>query len=325
MKTYAIRIHEHGGPEVLRRDELELTEPCPGQVRLAHRAVGLNYIDTYHRTGLYPVATLPVVLGSEAAGVVEAVGEGVTDLAPGDRVAYFLPGGAYAGHRLAPADRLVPIPEGISDETAAAVLLKGLTAWYLLRRTFVVEAGHSVLVHAAAGGVGSLLSGWARALGARVIGTAGSPEKADLARELGCHEVILYEEEDVAHRVRELTEDQGVEVVYDGVGKATFEASLDSLKPRGMMVSYGNASGPVPPVDLLGLSRRGSLYVTRPTLFTYVEERSELLAGARELFAAVRDGHVNVRIGQRYPLAEVARAHRDLEARQTTGSTVLIP
>jgi len=325
MKTHAVRIHQHGGPQVLRYEEVEVGEPGPGEVLLAQTAIGLNFIDTYHRAGLYPLPSLPAVIGSEAAGRVEAVGEGVSGVAVGDRVAYALSRGACAGHRLIAADLLVPLPEGITDEVAAGAMLKGLTAWYLLRHTFRVEAGMTVLIHAAAGGVGSILTGWARALGARVIGTVGSREKAERARRLGCDHPIVYTEEDFVTRVRELTGGRGVPVVYDGVGQATFAGSLDCLAPRGLMVTYGNASGPVPPLQVLDLSKKGSLYLTRPTLGTYVAERRELLVGADELFGMIEGGGVEIHIDQRYPLAETERAHRELEARQTTGSSVLIP
>jgi NADPH:quinone reductase len=323
--THAVRIHETGGPEVLRWEEVEVPAPEAGEVLLRQGAVGLNFIDTYHRSGLYPLPSLPAVLGSEGAGTVEAVGEGVTGLAVGERVAYALAPGAYAERRVVAADKLVPLPPGISEETAAAMMLKGLTAEYLLRRTFRVEAGMTVLVHAAAGGVGSILCQWAAALGATVIGTVGSAAKAEEARGRGCHHPIVYTEEDFVARVGELTGGRGVPVVYDGVGKATFEGSLRCLTPRGLMVTYGNASGAVPPFDVLQLSRLGSLYLTRPTLATYTAHRSDLLAASQELFAAVASGQVTIPIGQRYPLAEAARAHRDLEARKTTGSTVLVP
>lgn len=323
MHVHAIRIHEHGGPEVLRWEEVEVGEPGAGEALLRHTAVGLNFIDTYHRSGLYPVAALPAVVGVEAAGRVEAVGEGVAEVAPGDRVAYATPMGAYAEARLIPAERLVKLPAGIEDGTAAAMMLKGLTAQYLLRSTFRVEAGMTVLIHAAAGGVGSILTQWAKALGAEVIGTVGSDEKAERARRLGCDHPIVYTREDFVARVREITGGEGVPVVYDGVGKATFDGSLGCLAPRGLMVSYGNASGAVPPVSILELSRRGSLYLTRPTLATYTAARAELMAAAEDLFAVVTRGDVEIPIGQRYPLAEAARAHRDLEGRRTTGSTLL--
>ena len=324
MKSHAVRIHQTGGPEVLRYEEMEVPAPGPGEVLLRQTAVGLNFIDTYHRSGLYPVGDLPAVLGSEASGVVEEIGPGVEEVSPGDRVAYALSRGAYAERRTLPAGLLVPLSEAISDEAAAALMLKGLTAEYLVRRTFPVKAGHTVLIHAAAGGVGSLLCQWCSALGARVIGTAGSADKAAQAREHGCETVILYDREAVAPRVLELTDGGGVDVVYDGVGAATFDASLDALARRGMLVTFGNASGPVPPLDLLRLSPK-SVFVTRPSLAAYVAERAELLAAAEALFRAVADGHLRVRIDQRFPLAEAEAAHRALEARETTGSTVLLP
>lgn len=321
--THAIRIHETGGPEVLRWEPVEVAPPGPGEVLLRQTAVGLNFIDTYYRSGLYR-ADLPAVLGSEGAGVVEAVGPDVVDLLPGQRVAYALgPLGAYAERRLMPADRLVPLPDEIEDRQAAAVMLQGMTARYLLRRTWRVQPGDTVLIHAAAGGVGLLACQWATHLGATVIGTVGSDEKATLARDHGCTWPIPYE--GFAKRVREITGGRGVPVVYDGVGRATFDESLDCLAPLGMMVSYGNASGAVPPVDLLKLSAKGSLFLTRPTLFTYVAGREDLLETAADLFDVVRSGAVRVRIGQTFPLREAARAHEALEARRTTGSTVLLP
>jgi NADPH2:quinone reductase len=323
---YAMRIHAYGGPEQLRWDEVEVGEPGPGQVRLKQTAIGLNFIDTYHRTGLYPLPSLPSALGMEAAGVVDAVGPGVTMAKVGDRVAYASPPpGAYAEVRLVAADRLVPLPDDISDEEAAAVLLQGLTTWYLLRRTYPVKADDWILVHAAAGGVGLILCQWAKALGATVIGTVSSEEKADLARANGCDHPILYTRENFVERVRALTGGVGVPVVYDGVGKDTFFASLDCLRPRGLMVSFGNASGAVPPFEPAILAQKGSLFLTRPTLYHYTSTREELLAGADELFAQLRAGTVRIRLNQRYRLQDAARAHIDLEARKTTGSTVLIP
>jgi NADPH2:quinone reductase len=323
---HAIRIHAYGGPEQLRWEPVEVGEPGPGLVRLRQTAVGLNYIDTYHREGLYPLPVLPAVLGMEGAGIVEAVGDGVTDLASGSRVAYASPPvGAYAEARLMPADRLVALPDDIGDEQAAAMMLQGMTAWYLLRRTYAVKAGDAILVHAAAGGVGLILCQWAKALGATVIGTVGSDDKATLARAHGCDHPIVYTRESVPERVRALTGGEGVPVVYDGVGKDTFMASLDSLRPLGMMVSFGNASGPVPPFEPAMLSQKGSLFFTRPTLMHYTAKRQDLLAAATDLFAVVRSGAVRIAINQRYPLRETAQAHRDLQARRTTGSTVLIP
>lgn len=323
--THAIRFHQTGGPEVLQWETVVLPEPAPGEVRVRHHAVGLNFIDTYHRTGLYPVA-LPSGIGLEAAGVVEAVGDGVTDLAPGDRVAYAGgPLGAYAEVRNMPADRLVRLPESISFEQGAAMMLQGMTAQYLLRRTYRVQPGDAVLIHAAAGGVGLLVCQWARALGATVIGTVGSDEKEALARANGCDHAIVYTRESFVERVREITHGRGVQVVYDSIGKDTFMGSLDCLAPLGTMVLFGAASGPVPPFDLGLLAQKGSLFVTRPTLFTYTARRDDLLASAQEVFDMVGGGQLNIDIRQRYPLSDAAQAHRDLEARKTTGSTVLLP
>lgn len=320
-----IQIQKVGGPDVLTAIDVELGEPGPGEARVRHTAIGLNYIDTYHRTGLYPME-LPSGLGIEAAGVVEAVGEGVTEVAPGDRVAYAGgPVGAYSEARLMPAALLVPLPDDIKDQQAAAMMIKGLTAQYLLRQTFVVSPGDTLLVHAAAGGVGLLLCQWASHLGATVIGTVGSDEKASLARAHGCRHVIVYTREDFTRRVRELTEGKGVPVVYDSVGKATWEGSLDCLQPRGLMVSYGNASGPVPAFEPGVLALKGSLFVTRPTLFSYAATREELLAMSDDLFGVVRSGAVKVSVRQTFPLVEAADAHRALEARETVGSTVLMP
>lgn len=318
------RIHETGGPEVLRWEDEPLPELRADQVLVRHTAIGLNYIDTYHRSGLYPLP-LPARLGTEAAGVVDAVGDEVTDLAPGDRVAYALAMGAYAEANVVPAGRLVPVPDSVSDEVAAASLLKGLTACYLIMRTYPVHSEHSVLVHAAAGGVGLLLCQWARHIGATVIGTAGSEEKAALARENGAQHTIVYRNEDVAARVREITGGRGVDVSYDGVGKDTFEATLNSLAPLGMFVSYGNASGQPPPIRAQDLQSRGSLFFTRPTLATYAASTDDLRAMARTLYDLVGDGVLRVHVNQRYPLSRMADAHRDLEGRSTTGSTVLIP
>ena len=321
----AIRIHEYGGPEVLRWEEVEVGEPGPGQLRVRHAAVGLNYIDVYHRTGLYPLPSLPWTLGMEGAGRVEAVGEGVTEFKVGDRVAYASPPvGAYAEVRLMPADRVVALPDAIDDRTAAAMMLQGMTAQYLLRRTYRVQAGDTILLHAAAGGVGLIASQWAQHLGATVIGTVGSDEKADLARAHGCHHVIVYSRENFVERVREITGGQGVAAVYDSVGQATFMGSLDCLRRLGMMVSFGNASGPVPPFEPGILAAKGSLFLTRPSLMPYTAERADLLASAAELFDVVGGGAVKIEVRQTYPLAETAQAHRDLEARKTTGSTVLL-
>jgi len=321
----AIQALRHGGPEVLEAVELPVPTPGPGDVLIRQEAVGLNFIDTYQRTGLYPVR-LPAVLGLEGAGVVEAVGEGVTRFSAGDRVAYGNgPMGGYAQYHVVPEGRAVRVPAAIDSRIAAAAMLKGMTAEFLLRRCYPVKAGDAILVHAAAGGVGTILVQWARALGARVIGTAGSADKAAIARQAGCEAVILYRDEDVAKRVRELTDGAGVRVVYDGVGKDTFEGSLSSLGRRGMLVSYGNASGPAPAVEPLRLSRGGSLFLTRPTLFDYVATTAELDDSAAALFAVIASGAVKVEIGQTFPLSETRRAHEALEARRTVGSTLLIP
>jgi NADPH2:quinone reductase len=323
--THAIRFHETGGPEVLRYEEADPGSPGPGWVRVRHTAVGVNYIDTYHRSGLYPVS-LPSGLGLEAAGVIEAVGDGVTRWNIGDRVAYGTgPLGAYSEAANVPADRVVAVPAGVSDEQAAALMLKGLTSWYLLRRTYRVKGGDTILFHAAAGGVGLLTCQWAAHLGATVIGTVGGAAKAELAKQYGCTHVIDYSTESFPRRVREITEGRGVPVVYDGVGKDTFDGSLECLSPMGLMVSFGNASGPVPPVDLLRLSLGGSLFITRPTLMHYTADPAELAAGAAELFELVAAGAIKVEIHQRFPLAEAEAAHRDLEGRKTTGATVLLP
>jgi NADPH2:quinone reductase len=320
----AIRIHRTGGPEVLRVEDIELPAPGPGEVVLRQSFVGLNFIDCYQRAGLYEVP-LPAVLGSEAAGVVERVGPDVTLVREGDRVAYASGGiGAYAEARVVRAEHLVRLPDYVSDETAAALLLKGLTANYLIRHTYPVKAGDIVLFHAAAGGVGLIACRWLAALGARVIGTAGTDEKAQLARENGCHDVIVYTREDFVERVRELTHGRGVDVVYDSVGKLTVPKSLDCLTRRGMLVSFGNASGKPDPIDVLTLSRKGSLFLTRPTLGHYIATREELEAGARALFQAYEAGHVAVHVGQRFPLEHAAEAHRALESRATVGSTLLV-
>ena len=321
----AIRIAETGGPEVMKLVDTEVGAPGPGQVRVRQTAVGLNYIDTYHRSGLYPLQ-FPSGLGLEAAGVVEEVGEGVSSLKVGDRIAYGTgPIGAYAEMRNLPANRLVKLPSSISDETAAGMMLKGMTARYLLRATYVVKPGDTILLHAAAGGVGLIMSQWAKALGATVIGTVGSDAKVDVARAHGCDHVINSATEDTVKRVRELTGGKGVPVVYDGVGKDTLMISLDCLSPRGLMVSFGNASGPVPPLDLLQLSAKGSLYVTRPTLNTYTASDADLQETAQDLVSVVASGKVKIPVNQRYALADVVQAHRDLEGRKTTGTTVLLP
>jgi NADPH:quinone reductase len=321
----AIRIEKHGGPEVMQWVDAPAAEPGAGEVRLRQTAIGLNYIDTYHRSGLYP-QPLPCGLGSEAAGVVEAVGPDVTGFAVGDRAAYAgLAGGAYAESRVVPAARLVKLPRGIGDRVAAALLLKGMTAHYLLRRTFPVKRGDTLLVHAAAGGVGSVLVPWARHLGAIVIGTAGGPDKVARALASGCQHGIDYRSQDFVAEVKRLTEGRGVDVVYDAVGRDTFMKSLDCLRPLGMMVTYGNASGPPPALEPLVLSAKGSLFLTRPTLHTYVARREDLLLAAKALFHVIRSGVVKAEIGQTYALKDVAQAHRDLEARKTVGTTLLIP
>ena len=324
MQHGIYRMHAAGGPEVMQFETADPTAPGPGQALLRHTAIGLNYIDTYHRSGLYPLP-LPTRLGVEAAGVVEQVGDGVTEVTVGDRVAYAGGLGAYATWNVLPANRLVPLPEGVSEEVAAASLLKGLTVAYLLTRTFVLGAHHTALVHAAAGGVGLLLCQWGRHIGATLIGTVGSADKAELARANGATHVIEYRSEDVPQRVRELTDGSGVDVGYDSVGAASFDWTLNSLKPLGMFVSYGNASGPVPPIDPTVLQNKGSLFFTRPTLATYTAERRDLLTLANEFFSLVANGTIKVHINQRYPLDELVQAHKDLEGRATTGSTILLP
>jgi NADPH2:quinone reductase len=325
MKTKAIRIHEYGGPEVLRFEEIELPELASGEVRLRHTAIGLNFIDTYHRIGLYPLP-LPTGLGSEAAGVVEAVGPDVTEVNVGDRVVYTgRPADSYSEARNWPAAQLVPIPDGVSDEDAAAVFLKGLTAWYLLRKSYAVNPGDPVLLYAAAGGVGSIASQWANHLGATVIGVVSTEAKAELARAQGCHHIVMADSADLAAEVRDLTDGKGVAAVYDSIGKDTFFASLDSLRPHGVMVTFGNASGPVDPFSPAELASRHSLFLTRPILFDFIDTRDRLLAASRELFAVLESGAVSINVNQRYPLQDAAQAHRDLESRKTTGSTVLLP
>ena len=321
----AIRFHETGGPEVLRLEDVEVGKPAPEEAQVRHTAIGLNFIDVYDRTGLYPT-TLPSGVGREAAGVVIALGRKAKGVRVGDRVAYVLPKpGAAADVSNVPADRLVKIPKGVTDQQAAAIMLKGLTAQYLVRRTYRVAKGDYVLVHAAAGGVGFILTQWAKSLGAKVIGVVGSQAKADLVRKNGCRHVLVLGQDDIVARVKEITRGQGVAVVYDAVGKDVFMLSLDCLRRLGMMATFGNASGPVPPIAPLELSRRGSLFLTRPTLFHYIATRAELESAARELFAAVKSRKIKVHIGQTYPLAEAAKAYEDLEARRTTGSTILIP
>ena len=322
---HAIRIHAHGGPEVLQWESVAVPAPGRGEVLVRQTAIGLNFIDVYERTGLYP-GTLPMGLGREGAGVVEAVGPQARGVRVGERVAYVTAEpGSYAQQRVLPADRVVRIPDGVSDRLAAAAMLKGLTAQFLLRRTYRVRKGDAVVVHAAAGGVGLIAAQWARELGAQVIGVVGSDAKAAVALEHGCHHVLVLGRDDVAARVRQLTGGLGAQVVYDSVGKETFFTSLDSLRPLGTMVTYGNASGPVPPVAPLELARRGSLFLTRPILFHYIARRGELDRAARELFAVIGRGAVRIQIGQTYALQDAAQAHRDLEARRTIGSTVLIP
>jgi NADPH2:quinone reductase len=321
----AIQIDRYGGPEVMVWRGVNVPPPGPGEALIRHTAVGLNFIDTYHRTGLYPLK-LPAGLGTEAAGVVEVVGAGVQHVAPGDRVVYCgTPPGAYAEKRLFPADRLVTIPPGIDDRSAAAAMLKGLTAWYLLRRSYPPKPGDTVLLYAAAGGVGLIASQWGRHLGARLIGVVGRAEKAALAKQHGCAEVLLADDPNFVAKVKELSGGQGVAAAYDSVGRSTFFQSLDCLRRHGVMVTYGNASGPVEPFSPLELSKRGSLYVTRPVLWDFIATRAELETAAAELFDVIAAGIVKIHIGQTYPLRDAAQAHRDLEARKTTGSTVLLP
>ena len=322
--TKAIQIHQTGGPEVLKWEEVQVGDPGPNQVRLKQTACGLNYIDVYGRTGLYPIAGFPAILGMEAAGIVEAVGDSVDSLVVGDRVVYAMQIGAYAESRLIDADKLVKLPDSITDQTAAAMMLKGLTAHYLLFRTYPVKKGDTILVYAAAGGVGLILCQWAKLLGATVIGCVGSDEKAALAKANGCDYTILYRDEDIPTRVRELTAGKGVAVAYDSIGKSTFEASLDSLQPFGVLATYGNASGPVDPFNPGILAPKGSLYVTRPTLGTHIATRELLEEGAKRLFQVVGSGDVSIHINQSYALAKCAEAHQALEARNTTGSTVLV-
>ena len=321
---HAMRVYEYGGPEKLRWEEVQVGAPGEGQVLVRNTAVGLNFVDTYQRSGLYQIP-LPFTPGAEGAGVVEAVGPKVRELKVGDRVAYSSPIGAYAEVLLRPADRLVKIPVGIDDKTAAAMMLKGMTAQYLLRRTYRVKKGDTILMHAAAGGVGQILCQWARALGATVIGTVGSDEKVALAKKAGCKHVIVTSREKFSERVKQITQGKGVPVVYDGVGKDTFMDSLDCLAPLGLMASFGNASGAVTQFNPGVLAQKGSLFLTRPILMTYTASREALLSAARELFAVVKSGKVKIAINQTYPLREAAQAQRDLESRKTTGSTVLIP
>jgi len=321
----AIRIHEVGGPEKMIFEEVATGKPGPGQAIVRNKAIGLNFIDVYFRTGLYPAPTMPFVLGNEGAGDVVAVGKDVTDVKVGDRVAYVSTLGAYSEERVIDAKLLVKIPRTISYETAAGMMLKGLTAEYLLKRTFKLKKGQVALIHAAAGGTGQILCQWANHIGATVIGTVGGPDKMKVAKKIGCHYVIDSTKEDIAKRVREITKGVGCDVVYDGVGKATFMASLDSLRPFGLLASFGNASGPVEPVNLGILGPKGSLYITRPTLFTHIAKTETLRAMARNLFRVVGSGSVTIPINHRFPLAQAADAHRALEGRRTTGSTVLVP
>jgi NADPH:quinone reductase len=321
----AIRFHATGGPDVLKSESVDVGAPGPGEVRVRNTAIGVNFIDTYQRSGLYPLA-LPSGLGTEAAGIVEAVGSGVQGLTPGDRVASCTgPLGAYSTERLVPADKLVKLPDGIEDRTAAAMMLKGLTVQYLFRQTFALKAGDTILFHAAAGGVGLIACQWARALGVTMIGTVSSDAKAALAREYGCTHTIIYTRENFVERVREITGGKGVPVVYDSIGKDTFPASLDCLAPRGMFVSFGSSSGPVPPFNLITLSQKGSLYATRPTLFTYASTHAALNVMASELFALVKDGKIRPDARQTFARKDAAEAHRSLESRKTTGATLLLP
>jgi NADPH2:quinone reductase len=321
--VHAIRVHQAGEPEVLSWEEVEVGDPGPGQVRLRQQAVGLNYIDVYHRTGLYP-QMLPFTPGVEGAGVVDVVGPDVTTVRAGDRVAYAGPIGGYAEQRLIDADRLVNLPDDITFDQAAAMMLQGLTAHMLLRSVHDVKAGDTILIHAAAGGVGLIVCQWANALGATVIGTVGSDEKAELARAHGCHQPIVYTREDFTAEVERITEGRKLPVVYDSVGRDTFMKSLDCLRPRGLMVSFGNASGPVDPFPPAVLAQKGSLFLTRPTMYHYMSTREELERAAADLFEVVASGKVKIEIGQRFPLKEAAEAHRQLEARRTIGSTVLM-
>ena len=322
----AIRVYEYGGPEVMKFEDLPLAEPGPGQIRVKQAAIGVNFIDIYFRTGAYKSPHLPYTPGKEGAGTVSAVGEGVTPFKRGDRVAYgSVPDGCYAEEAVIPAAAAVPIPDGVDEKTAAAMMLKGLTVEYLLHRTYAVKPGDTILWHAAAGGVGLIACQWAKHLGATVIGTAGSPEKAELAKQNGCDHVILYREEDVAKRVREITGGKGVPVVYDGVGQATLMGSLDSLAPLGLLASFGSASGPIKALDLGLLAAKGSLYVTRPTLFTYASRPEILAEMAKNLFSVVQSGAVRIPVNRTYKLSEAQQVHRDLAGRETTGSTVMVP
>src|SRR5215468_4575135 len=322
----AVRVHKHGGPEALTYEEVEVPAPGPGQARVKNHACGLNYIDTYFRSGLYPSPSgMPFIAGNEGAGEVVAIGPGVTDVKVGDRVGYVSALGSYAAERIMPADRLVKLADSIGYEQAAGMMLKGMTVEYLLNRTFKVQKGMNVLIHAAAGGIGLIACQWANYLGANVIGTVGSKDKAELAKANGCHHTILYREEDFPTRVKEITGGKLCEVVYDGVGKTTFPASLDCLRPLGMFVSFGSASGQIDAFNINILQTKGSLYATRPTLNTYAAKRPDLLAIANDLFDVVSKGAVKVPVNQKYPLRDAVKAHRDLESRATTGSSILIP
>ena len=322
----AVRVYQNGGPEALRYEDVDIPVPGAGEVLVRHAAIGLNFLDVYYRRGLYPAPNgLPLTPGGEAAGVIESVGAGVTELREGDRVAYTTPLGAYAEKRVISADRVVRVPDGVSDEQAAAMMLKGLTAAYLLLRTYKVQKGETVLFHAAAGGVGLLFGQWAKHLGATVIGTAGSPDKVELALAHGFDHVIDYRKQDFVAEVNRLTDGRKCDVVYDSVGKDTFAGSLDCLRPLGMLVSFGQSSGPIPPFNLAVLSQKGSLFLTRPTLFSYIAKRSELESLSAALFDVVAKGIVDVKINQRFALADAGKAHEALEARKTTGTTILVP
>jgi len=320
----AVRYHKQGGPEVLQLDDVQVGEPGQGQVRIKHTAIGVNFVDTYQRSGLYPMQ-VPAIAGNEGAGVVEAVGAGVTDLKAGDRVCYTGIPGSYCEQRIVAADRMVKLPQGISEEQAASMLLKGLTVHYLIFSTYAVKKGETVLWHAAAGGVGLIACQWLKALGVTTIGTAGSPEKLALAKAHGADHLVNYSTENFVEKVKAITGGKGVPVVYDSVGKSTWEGSLDSLKPRGLMVSFGNASGPVAPVNLGILASKGSLYVTRPTLATHIASRADLVERSNALFDIVKSGKVKIETTAKYKLADAAQAHRDLESRKTTGSVILVP
>lgn len=323
--TKAIRIHETGGPEVLSWDDVDVGQPGAGEIRLRHTAIGLNYIEIYQRTGLYAINDFPAVIGSEAGGVIEEIGDGVTDFKVGDRVAYAMSIGAYSEERIIGTEKLIAIPDGIDDQVAGGMLLQGMTAYYLLHRTYEVKAGDTILVYAAAGGVGLIVCQWAKHLGATVIGCVGSGEKAELVKANGCDHAILYRDETVSERVREITNGAGVPVVYDSIGRETFEDSLNCLRPFGLMVTFGNATGPVDPVKLGILAGKGSLYVTRPTLATHTATRELLEECAKALIDVIGGGRVKIAVNQTYPLAEAAQAHIDLESRKTTGSSVLLP